>query len=292
MRRRQWPRRGQVPVYKQKPNLVRCLTAISWGHRFAKIRIGASHVRRLPRHRLPRPRRRHTVLRQRLRSDGRDEGRALLQHRHDRLSGDHDRPLLCGPGRDLHLPSYRQCRRQHRRRRGGPVACRRDGRALGSDGAVELACGEPTFGLADPAGPDRHRRARHTSADPRHPAAGRPAYRPGARSRGPVRHRGTGRRRPRLSRPQGGGSRPRGHLRAVLPLGRDPVGLARRFRPPHRPRPPRRRHRLRGEAQHPALSGLGGLRSDRAARDRHRPGRARPRPAGALSVQWANMPCR
>jgi carbamoyl-phosphate synthase small subunit len=42
-----------------------------------------------------------------------------------------------------------------------------------------------------------------------------------------------------------------------LPLGRDALGLARGLYPPRRPGPARRRHRLRRQAQHPALPGLG-----------------------------------
>ena len=52
---------------------------------------------------------------------GETHGRALLQHRDDRLSGDHDRPVLCGTDRDLHLPACRQCGRQPRGRRDAAI---------------------------------------------------------------------------------------------------------------------------------------------------------------------------
>ena len=45
-------------------------------------------------------------------------GRGLLQHRHDRLPGDADRPVLCRADHHLHLPAYRQCRHQRRGHRG------------------------------------------------------------------------------------------------------------------------------------------------------------------------------
>ena len=47
-------------------------------------------------------------------------GRGLLQHCHDRLSGDPDRPVLHGPDRGLHLPACGQ-HRNHRRRPGTDV---------------------------------------------------------------------------------------------------------------------------------------------------------------------------
>ena len=70
-----------------------------------------------------------------------------------------------------------------------------------------------------------------------------------------------------------------------LPLGRDALGLARRLRAAQHPRPPGRRHRLRREAQHPALPRLRGLRRHRAAGLRHRRGRARPRPRRPVPVE-------
>jgi carbamoyl-phosphate synthase small subunit len=64
-------------------------------------------------------------------------------------------------------------------------------------------------------------------------------------------------------------------LRAVVPLGRDALGLARGLRAALRTRPPRCGDRLRRQAQHPALPRLRGLRGDGPARDRDGRGRAR-----------------
>ncbi len=61
-------------------------------------------------------------------------GRGLLQHRDDRLSGGDDRSQLRRADRHLHLPAYRQCRRQCRR-------CRKHSRGRG--GLHRARSGDP-----------------------------------------------------------------------------------------------------------------------------------------------------
>ena len=182
--------------------------------------------------------------------------RALLQHRHDRLPGDHDRSLLRRPDRHLHLPPHRQRRGERRGRRDRRPGRRRHGGEVGPDRAVELARRRRPVGLAGAARPHRRRRRRHPAADPGDPAAGRAARRDLPSPGGRFRPRRPGRARPRLPRPRGHGPRQGRHLRPELPLGRDALGLARGLRPPRGPGPAGGRDRLRRQAQHPALPRL------------------------------------
>ena len=100
---------------------------------------GLGAGRRAEADRLHRARRRAGVLRPRLRGDRRRGGRALLQHRDDRLPGDHDRSVLRRADRHLHLPPHRQRRGQPRGRRDRRPVRRRHGGEVGPDRAVELA---------------------------------------------------------------------------------------------------------------------------------------------------------
>ena len=161
-------------------------------------RLGAG--RRAEAHRLHRPRRRTGLLRPRLRRHRRRGGRALLQHRDDRLPGDHDRSLLCRADRHLHLPAHRQRRRERRGRRDRRPGRRRHGGEVGPDRAVELARRRHALGLAGAARADRRRRRRHPPADPGDPAAGRAARRDQPRARRRLRPRRPARPRPRLPR--------------------------------------------------------------------------------------------
>ena len=102
--------------------------------------------------------------------------RGLLQHLDHRLSGNPDRPFLCRPDHHLHLPPYRQCRRQrrghrddHRRRRAGwscapTITDPSNWRATPASGC-----------LAQGPQPDRHDRRRHAAPDPRIRDGGAPA---------------------------------------------------------------------------------------------------------------------
>ena len=231
---------------------------------------------------------------------GRRGGRALLQHRHDRLPGDHDRSLLCRADRHLHLPAHRQRRGERRGRRDRRPGRRRHGGEVGPDRAVELARRRHALGLAGAARAHRRRRRRHPAADPRHPAAGR-----AARGDQPFARRGLRPRRParpgaRLPGPRRHGPRPRRHLRPELPLGRDALGLARGLRAPRGAGPAGGRDRLRRQAQHPALPRQRRLRRDGAAGDGDGRGgagaRARRgcscRTAPATRRRPAPMPCR
>ena len=72
----------------------------------------------------------------RLRRRGTGGRRGVLPHRDDGLSGDHDRSVLRGADHYLHLPAYRQCRREPRRSGGGQSARAGYDRARGRDRAV------------------------------------------------------------------------------------------------------------------------------------------------------------
>ena len=105
-------------------------------------------------------------------AEGRGGRRAVLQHRHDRLPGGDDRPLLRQAGHRLHLPAHRQCRRQRRGRRGGRGARARLPGARGGDRAEQL----PRRARISPAGWRKWGRigiagARHARADPAGAAA-------------------------------------------------------------------------------------------------------------------------
>ena len=231
---------------------------------------------------------------------GQGGGRGLLQHLDDRLSGDHDRPLLCRSDHHLHLPAHRQCRRQrrgHRDRDAGRARLRARDR---HHRAVELARRAVVRCLAEALQPARHRRHRHPPPDPPHPR----------RRRAQRRHRASPGWQVRRARPGQGGegvARPRRHgprqgrvLPPDLSLGREPVGARPRLRQARQSQVQGRRDRLRRQAQHPALPDRRRLRRDGGAGDRdhrrraapparrrvprQRPGRSRPRPA--------NMPCR
>ena len=65
--------------------------------------------------------------------------RSLLQHRHDRLSGDPDRPVLRRPDHHLHLSAYRQRRHQPRGYRGHDHRRPRPGCEAGYHRTVQLA---------------------------------------------------------------------------------------------------------------------------------------------------------
>ncbi len=129
------------------------------------------------RHRRPRAGGWRRVLGPRLRRAQRRPGRrAVLQHGHERLPGDADRRLLRRADHHLHLPAYRQCRRQPRRHGGDQPGRPRPGREAGRHRAVQLARHPAPGRLAAGARPARHRRRRHPRADPAHPRR-RPPHR-------------------------------------------------------------------------------------------------------------------
>ena len=78
-------------------------------------------------------------------ADARAGGRGLLQHRHDRLSGDADRSVLCRADHHLHLPAYRQRRHQRRGHRGRHDRGPRSGGEAGHHRTVQLAVGRSTW---------------------------------------------------------------------------------------------------------------------------------------------------
>ena len=160
---------------------------------------------------------------------GRARRRGLLQHRHDRLSGDADRPVLCRADHHLHLPAYRQCRRQRRGYRGDHDRRARPGGEAGHHRAVQLARRPGARCLAAGAGRRRARRRRHAGADRAHPRRRRAQRRAGLSRRRPLRHPGPGRPAPRAwPGLEGMDLAQRGLLHAELRLGRDGMGLARR----------------------------------------------------------------
>ncbi len=186
---------------------------------------------------------------------GRCRGRGLLQYRHDRLSGDADRPVLRRADHHLHLPAYRQRRRQSRGHRGDDDRRPRPGGEAGHHRALQLAGGAGPRCLAARAGRARDLRRRHARADHAHPRRRRAERRAGLPGRWPVRHRGPDRAGPGLAGAGRAGSREGRLLHAVLSLGRDALGVAGRVRPPGQAALSCRRGGLRRQAQHPALPG-------------------------------------
>ena len=96
--------------------------------------------------------------------------RGVLQHRDHRLSGDPDRPLLCRADHHLHLPAYRQCRRQPRghrdddpgRRAAWSSAARSPSRRITAP-TQPLDAWLKSHGMVGICG------GRHAAADPPHP---------------------------------------------------------------------------------------------------------------------------
>ena len=157
--------------------------------------------------------------------------RGLLQHRHDRLSGDPDRPVLCRADRHLHLPAYRQCRHQQRGHRDGEPrggVRRARLRAPGADHAsLQLPRGAGLRRVAEGPRHHRHHRRRHPRADRADPREGHAERGDRACARRQVRPRRAEARGCRL--PRHGRARPRQgrDLRPELYLGRDRVALGR-----------------------------------------------------------------
>ena len=116
-------------------------------------------------------------------ADGRDLRRGGLQHRHDRLPGDADRPVVPPPGRG----DDRAAHRQHRHQRRGPrVPADLGGRlrrARPRPGPVQLALAAHPRRRAARAGRRRHLRHRHPGADPPPARARRDAGRASPRPR-------------------------------------------------------------------------------------------------------------
>ncbi len=134
------------------------------------------------------PRGRHDAARHRVRRPRRVVRRDGLQHRHDRLPGDADRPVLLRPDRR----DDRAAHRQHRHQRRGPGVAPDLGQRLRGPRArqdrVELAGQALARRRAQGPGdhrhrPHRHPRADHAAARARRDAGGRlhrrPATRPG-----------------------------------------------------------------------------------------------------------------
>ena len=133
-----------------------------------------------------------------------DVRRGGVHHRHDRLPGDPDRPVLPPAGRGADRPAHRQHRRQRRGRRVQPDLGRRlrgprpgpDARPTGAPPAASRT--------SSPPGRRRHQRRRHPGADPAPARARRDAgrrvqrrRRPGRRCSQRVRQQpADGRRRP------------------------------------------------------------------------------------------------
>ena len=216
------PRPARPCVRADSPPLGPGLTSAPPGPRLRCIRSGFAddHSRRplgpgarrragdrAEAHRLHRARRRADLLRPRLRRAGHRGRRALLQHRDDRLPGDHDRSLLRRADRHLHLPAHRQRRRERRGRRDRRALRRRHGGEVGPDRARELARRRRPRRLARPPRADRGRRRRHPAADPGDPAAGRAARRDLPRPRGRLRPRRPPRAGARLPRARRHGPR-------------------------------------------------------------------------------------
>ena len=213
-------------------------------------------------------------------------GRGLLQHRHDRLSGDADRSVLRRSDHHLHLPAYRQRRHQRRGHRGRHDRGPRSGGEAGHHRTVQLAVGAAPGRLA-PGTRDRWRgRGGHAGADGAHPRRRRAERGPSIPRRWPVRPAGVARAGRSVAGPGGHGPRQGGVLPAVLRMGRDAVGVAHGRGSADRTKAPRGRGGLRGEAQHPALPGLGRLPRDRGAGDGDRRRHSAPQAGRRVPVQW------
>ena len=123
--------------------------------------------------------------------------------------------------------------------------------------------------------------------DTRRDHAACPRRRRAQRRRGPcarrqVRHSQAAQDRAGLARPRRHGSRRRGDDQANLQLGRDQVGAGQGLRQAHQAQVPRRRRRLRRQAQHPALPRQHRLQGHGRAGHRH--GRGHPAPQARRRV--------
>ena len=114
-------------------------------------------------------------------------GRGVLQHRPDRLPGNPDRSVLCRADHHLHLPAYRQCRRQSRGYRGDQHRRARPGGEAGHHRAEQLAVAPDAECLAAGPGRHRHRRRGYPRADFAHPRQRRAQCGSGLPGRGQIR---------------------------------------------------------------------------------------------------------
>ena len=152
------------------------------------------------------------------RRDRRGSRRNLLQHGDDRLRGNPDRPLLRRPDHHLHLPAYRNRRRQrrgHRNRKSrGGIGRDRRHHARRHFGPLEFPRSRAARQLAQSARGrwrDGHRHPRADDADPRagHAERGhRPFARRGLRPRRAARESGRVARHRRDGPRSGGGLDP------------------------------------------------------------------------------------
>ena len=143
----------------------------------------------------PRPRGRNRHRRQGRRRHRPGPCRGRVQHRPDGLPGDPDRPLLSRPDRHLHLPPYRQCRRQRRGYRGPdagrpPHRRRRDLQGR-HHRTVELPLARASRRMAEVARHHRPHRYRYPGAHRLDPGARRAERRHRPRPAGQFRRRGT-----------------------------------------------------------------------------------------------------
>ncbi len=204
-------------------------------------------------------------------SDRGGDGRGLLQYGHNRLSGNPDRSLLCRANHHFHLSPHRQHRRKPGRHRDIQSRARRRAFAAAflhapiTDpsnyrSAQSLDRWLTSRGIIGVTGVDTRaltmliREKRHAERRDR------------AQSRWRLRFRCAARHGSRLSEHGGRRTRSKRHVRAKLPVERKGLGMEPRLRRAGKPRVPRRRHRLWHQAQHPALSRLGGMPGDRASR--------------------------
>ena len=107
----------------------------------------------------------HHAARHCLRRRGRDVRRDGLQHRHDRIPGDADRPLVLPPDRGHDRPARRQHGRQRRRPRVPAGLGQRLRGARAGQARVQLAGHAGPGRLPPGRGRARHRRTRHQGAD-------------------------------------------------------------------------------------------------------------------------------
>ena len=155
--------------------------------------------------------------------------RSLLQHRHDGLSGDPDRSVLCGADRRVHLPAYRHRGHQRGGHRVALAGCARACGARRRGEPIELPRTLGPRSLVEEQQHSRDRRHRYARPHQPHPREGHAARDRGACAGWQVRRRRLGESRARISRTRRSRSREGRQLPSALQMARDAVGLERRL---------------------------------------------------------------
>ena len=151
--------------------------------------------------------------------------------------------------------------------------------------ALQLARRQAARRLAEEPQPARRLRRRHAGHHAAHPRRRRAQRRGRACARRQVRYSQAAQDGRGLAGPRRHGPRHRGHHQADLQLGRDRVGAGQGLRQARQAQVPRRRRRLRRQAQHPALPCQHRLQGDGRAGDGQRRGHPAPQARRRVPVQ-------